>query len=95
MRKLKSGTKNGTEVALNLLSNVIRDSNDETQFPRKLLLTDTQVSRFGIAFGNNSSTTIKLSKMVQLGGWLPLLGHTLVANLKAGAEIVKHKDQNY
>ena len=59
------------------------------------MLTDTQVSRFGTAFGNNSSTTIELSKMVQLGGWLPLLGYTLVVNLKAGAEIVKHKDQNY
>ena len=33
--------------------------------------------------------------MVQLGGWLPLLGYTLVVNLKAEAEIVKHKDQNY
>ena len=31
--------KNSTEVTLNLLSNVIDDSNDETNFPL-LLLTD-------------------------------------------------------
>ena len=34
-----SGMKNSTEVTLNLLSNVIDDSNDETNFPL-LLLTD-------------------------------------------------------
>ena len=37
--------KNGTEVTLNLSSNVIADSSDETNFPHKLLLTGTQVSR--------------------------------------------------
>ena len=37
---LKSGTKNGTEVTLNLSSNVIDDSNDKTNFPHKLLSTD-------------------------------------------------------
>ena len=40
--KLKSAIKNGTEVILNLLSNLIGNSNDETNFPHKLLLTDTK-----------------------------------------------------
>ena len=39
LNKLKSGIKNGTEVTLKLSSNVVGDSNDETNFPHKLLLT--------------------------------------------------------
>ena len=35
--------KNGTEVILNLWLSVIGDSNDETNFPLELLLTDTQI----------------------------------------------------
>ena len=62
LNKLKSGIKNGTEVTLNLSSNVIGDSNDETNFLHKLLLTDRYVSRFHKAFWNNSSVNIKLSK---------------------------------
>ena len=57
LNKLKSGIKNGTEVTLNLSSNVIGHSNDKTNFPHKLLLTDIQVS-----FANGSSANIKLSK---------------------------------
>ena len=45
--------KNATEVTLNLSSNVIGDSNDETNFPHKLLLTDKQVSRLHKAFTDN------------------------------------------
>ena len=37
--------KNGYEVTLNVSSNVIGNSNDETNFPYKLLLTDTQVKK--------------------------------------------------
>ena len=36
---LKSGIKNGTEVILKISSNVVGDSNDENNFPHKLLLT--------------------------------------------------------
>ena len=32
LNKLKSGIKNGTEVNLNLLLNVVGDSNDDTNF---------------------------------------------------------------
>ena len=83
LHKLKLGIKNGTEVTLNLSSNVISDSNYETNFPHKLLLTDTQVSRFLKILGNNSLSSIKLSKiqlskMVQLGG---VLGLSLMKNV--------------
>ena len=59
LNRLNAVTKNGTEVTLNLSSNVICDSNYETNFPNKLLLTDTQVSMIRKAFANGSSTTIK------------------------------------
>ena len=35
LNKLKSGIKDGTEVSLNISSNVIDDYNDETNFPHK------------------------------------------------------------
>ena len=42
LNKLKSGIKSGYEVNLNVSSNLIGNSKDETNFPHKLLLTDTQ-----------------------------------------------------
>ena len=42
LNKLKSGIKNDLEVTLNLSLNVTGDSNDETNFPHKFLLTDTK-----------------------------------------------------
>ena len=51
-----------TEVTLNLSSNLIGNSNDESNFPYKLLSTDTQAWRFCKAFANNSSANIKFSK---------------------------------
>ena len=53
---------NGTEVTLNLSSHVTGNSNDETNFPHKLLLTNTQVSRLHKVFAYNLSANIKLSK---------------------------------
>ena len=41
LKKLKLGIKNGTEVTLKISSNVVGDSNDENNFPHKLLLTNT------------------------------------------------------
>ena len=38
------------------------NSKDKTNFPQKLLLSNTQVSRFPKAFAKNSSANIKLSK---------------------------------
>ena len=41
IRKLKSIIQNGTELTLSLSSNAIGNTNDEANFPHKLLLTDT------------------------------------------------------
>ena len=53
LNRLKSGIKNGTQVNLNLSSNAVCESNDETSFPHKLLLTDTQVSKICKALAND------------------------------------------
>ena len=60
---LKYGIKNGTEVSLKISSNVAGDSNDQNNFPYKLLLTNAQVSRLRKSFANNSSVNKKLSKI--------------------------------
>ena len=85
-------------MTLKILSNFIGDSNDENNFPHKLLLNDTQVSRLRKAFANNSSANIKLSKdqlhkIGQSGGFLhrplPKTGLPLMKNiLKAIAKSV-------
>ena len=43
LNKLRSGQKNGTEVTLKILSNVVGDSNNKNNFLHKLLLTNAQV----------------------------------------------------
>ena len=68
LNKLKSSIKNETEVVIRLSPNMIGDSNDETNFPHELLLTDRQVSSICKVFANNSSTNIKFSK-TQLSKW--------------------------
>ena len=62
LSELKSGIKNGTEVALNLSSNVVGKSNDEINFHHKLLLTNAQFSEICKAFANGSLANIKFSK---------------------------------
>ena len=59
-------------MILRLSSNMIGNSNDETNFPHKLLLTNRQVANLRKVFPNYLSTDIKLSKtqlsrMIQLG----------------------------
>ena len=87
LNKLKSTIKNETEVVLRLSPNMVGNSDDETNFPHKLLLTNRQVSNLRKAFANNSSTDIKLSKtqlskMIQSGGFLVrLLGPLLTTGL--------------
>ena len=46
LNKLKSAIKNKTEVVLRLSSNMIGSSDDETNFPHKLLLTNRQGANF-------------------------------------------------
>ena len=53
--KLKSEIKNNTKATLNLSLNLIGDSNDETDFLKKLLLNDAQVSNLLKAFANESN----------------------------------------
>ena len=43
LNKLKLAIKNETEVISKLSSNMIGNSNDETNFPHELLLTNRQV----------------------------------------------------
>ena len=59
---MKFAIKNGIEVTLNLSSNIIGDSYQENNFPHKLLLTNTQISKLLKAFANKSSAIVKLSK---------------------------------
>ena len=75
LNKSKSSIRSGTEVTLNISSNLIVSSNDETNLPHKLLLTNTKVSKICKAFANGSSANIKfsknfLSKIVKLGGFI-------------------------
>ena len=68
------------------------DSNDKTDFPHELLLTDRQISSIWKAFSNNSSADIKfskiqLSKMIQSGGFL---GKLLGPLLKKGLSLIKN-----
>ena len=62
LNKLKPAAKNEMEVFLRLSSNMIGNSDDETNFPHDLLLTNRQVANRCKAVANNSSTDIKLSK---------------------------------
>ena len=73
--KLKSAVKKETDVVLRLSPNMISNSDDETNFPCKLLLTNRQVANLCKAFAKYTSTGIKLSKtqlsnMILLGGFL-------------------------
>ena len=66
---------------------MIGNSNDEANFPHKLLLTNRQVANLNKAFANYSSTDIKqsktkFSKMIQSAGFLgKLLGPLLKTGL--------------
>ena len=71
---------------------MIGDSNDQANFPHKLLLTDRRVSNIRKAFANHSSADIKLSKtqlsnMIQSGGFL---GRFLGPLLKTGLPLIKN-----
>ena len=92
LNKLKSAIKNENDVVIRLSSNMIGDSNDKTNFPHELLLTDRQVSSIRKAFSNNSSVDIKfsktqLSKMIQSQGFL---GKLLGPLLKTGLPLIKN-----
>ena len=78
LNKLKSGIKGEIDVVLRLSTNIIGNSDDETNFSHKLLLINRQVKNFCKAFANYLSTDIKLSKtqlsnMIQLRRFLDSL----------------------
>ena len=87
LNKLKAAIKNEIEVVLRLSPNMIGESNDKSNFPHELLLTDRKISSIRKAFSNNSSANIKfsktqLSKMIQSGEFLgKLLGPLLKTRL--------------
>ena len=58
LNKLKSAIKIETEVVLRLSSNMIGNSDDETNFSHKLLLTNRQVANLRKSFASNLSTDI-------------------------------------
>ena len=66
---------------------MIGNSDDETNLPQKLLLSNRQVTTLRKAFANHISTDVKLpktqlSKKIQLGGFLGrLLGPLLRTEL--------------
>ena len=68
---------------------MIGNSDDEPNFPHKLLLTNRQVANIRKAFANHTSTNIKMSKAqltkMQKGGFLK----SLATLLKSGLPLLK------
>ena len=62
LSKLKSRIKTSTQVTVDISWNAIGESNDNINFPHKLILTNTQVSSIREALVNGSSANIKFSK---------------------------------
>ena len=75
---------------------MVSNSNDNTNFPHELLLTNRQVANIGKAFAKNISTDIKLSKtqlskMIQSGGFFGnLLGKLAGPLMKVARPLAKN-----
>ena len=75
---------------------MVSNSNDNTNFPHELLLTNRQVANIPKAFANHSSIDIKLSKtqlskMIQSGGFLVnLLGKLAGPLMKVAMPLAKN-----
>ena len=72
LNKLKSGIKHNTEVTLKLSSNVVGGSNNENNFPHKLLLTNTQYSKL-----RNASIKLSKTQLHKIGQSGEFLGRLL------------------
>ena len=96
LNKLKSSIKNETDVVLRISSNMVSNSNNNTNFPHELLLTNRQVANIRKAFANYTSINIKLSKtqlskMMQSGGFLGnLLGKLAGPLMKVAMLLAKN-----
>ena len=75
---------------------MVSNSNDNTNFPHELLITNRQVANIRKAFANHSSINIKLSKtqlskMIQSGGFLGnLLGKLAGPLMKVAMPLAKN-----
>ena len=75
---------------------MVGNSNDNTNFPHELLLTNRQIANIRKAFANHSSIDIKLSKtqlpkMIQSGGFLGnLLGKLAGPLMKVAMPLAKN-----
>ena len=91
--ELKSAIKNEADVVLRLSSDMIGNSDDEANFPQKLLLTNRQVANIRKAFANDTSTDIKLSKAqltkMQKDGFLRFLAPLLKSGLPLLKSVIK------
>ena len=97
LNRLKSSIKNETDVVLRISSSMVGNSNDNTNFPHRLLLTNRQVANIRKAFAKNTSTDTKLSKtqlskMIQSAGFLgrllgPFLKKWITSNKKCNKTI--------
>ena len=96
LNKLKPSIKNETDVVLKISSNMVSNSNDNTNFPHELLLTNRQVANICKAFAKNAQTDIKLSKiqlskMIQSRGFLGnLLGKLAGPSMKVAVPLAKN-----
>ena len=79
---------------------MIGDFNDETNFPHKLLLTDTRALRLCEPSANNLLANLKLSKtelskMVQSGGFTKYFADTVLRKIQKGAPILAKDATEY
>ena len=84
LNKLKSAIKNGADVALRLSSNMVGNSNNETNCPHKLLLTNRQILSL-LNFKFPKTQLIKIQK----GGFLKFLMPLLKSGLPLLKSVVK------
>ena len=101
LNNLRSAIKYGIEITLNFSSNFIGHSNVETNFPHKLLLTDTKVSEIRKDFGTGSSVYIKfpktqLSKIVgEVLRDIPIFGNILSSVDKKETDIARNFEKSF
>ena len=63
LNKLKSSIKNETDVVLRISSNMVGDSNDNTNFPHELFLTNRQVANIRKALLITHRLTLNYQKL--------------------------------
>ena len=63
LNKLKSSIKNETDVVLRISSNMLGNSNDNTNFPHELLLTNRQVAYIRKALLKIHQLTLNCQKL--------------------------------